>query len=53
MRIIDLHCYPSTQEWIDCQGPYVDALAKYRLRNSGRVKGSVHEGNQAIAEAIT
>ena len=29
MRIIDLHCYPSTQEWIDCQGPYVDALAKY------------------------
>lgn len=29
MRIIDLHCYPNTQEWIDCQGPYVDALAKY------------------------
>ncbi|MFP6710973.1 MAG: amidohydrolase family protein [Rhodospirillales bacterium] len=29
MRIIDLHCYPSTQAWIDCQGPYVDALAKY------------------------
>ncbi len=29
MRIIDLHCYPSTQEWIDCHGPYVEALAKY------------------------
>lgn len=29
MRIIDLHCYPNTQEWIDCQGPYVEALAKY------------------------
>ncbi len=33
MRIIDLHCYPSTQEWIDCQGPYVDALAKYWNRD--------------------
>ena len=29
MRIIDLHCYPNTQKWIDCQGPYVDALAHY------------------------
>jgi uncharacterized protein len=29
MRIIDLHCYPNTQPWIDCQGPYVDALAEY------------------------
>jgi predicted TIM-barrel fold metal-dependent hydrolase len=29
MRIIDLHCYPNTQEWIDCQGPYVKALAEY------------------------
>ena len=29
MRIIDLHCYPGTKEWIACQGPYVDALAKY------------------------
>ena len=29
MRIIDLHCYPNTQEWIRCQQPYVDALAKY------------------------
>ena len=29
MRIIDLHCYPGTQTWIDSQGPYVAALAKY------------------------
>jgi uncharacterized protein len=29
VRIIDLHCYPGTREWIMAQGPYVDALAKY------------------------
>jgi hypothetical protein len=29
MRIIDLHCYPGTQTWIDAQGPYVEALARY------------------------
>jgi uncharacterized protein len=29
MRIIDLHCYPNTKEWIACQQPYVDALARY------------------------
>ncbi len=29
MRIIDLHCYPGTTEWINCQGPYAEALAKY------------------------
>ena len=29
MRIIDLHCYPNTEPWIRCQGPYVDALEKY------------------------
>jgi uncharacterized protein len=29
MRIIDLHCYPNTEPWIRCQGPYVEALAKY------------------------
>ena len=29
MRIIDLHCYTGTQPWIDCQGPYVAALAEY------------------------
>ena len=33
MRIIDLHCYPSTQERINCQGPYVEALAKYWKRD--------------------
>jgi predicted TIM-barrel fold metal-dependent hydrolase len=29
MRIIYVHCYPNTKEWIACQQPYVDALAKY------------------------
>ena len=29
MRIIDLHSYSNTQPWIDCQGPYVEALAEY------------------------
>lgn len=29
MRIIDVHCYPNTQRWIECQGPYVEALGKY------------------------
>lgn len=33
MRIIDLHCYPGTQTWIDSQGPYVEALATYWKRN--------------------
>jgi uncharacterized protein len=32
MRIIDLHCYPNTQEWISCQQPYVDALSAYWKR---------------------
>ncbi len=32
MRKIDLHAYPGTKEWIDCQGPYVDALAAYWKR---------------------
>jgi len=32
MRIIDLHCYPGTAEWIRCQGPYVEALARYWKR---------------------
>ncbi len=31
-RIIDLHCYPNTQPWIDCQGPYVEALQVYWKR---------------------
>ena len=29
MRRIDLHCYPGTQEWVDSQGPFAEALAKY------------------------
>jgi predicted TIM-barrel fold metal-dependent hydrolase len=33
MRRIDLHCYPNTQKWIDCQGPYVEALADYWKRD--------------------
>ena len=33
MRVIDLHCYPNTEPWIRCQGPYVEALAKYWKRN--------------------
>jgi len=32
MRKIDLHAYPGTKEWIDCQGPYVEALAVYWKR---------------------
>jgi predicted TIM-barrel fold metal-dependent hydrolase len=32
MRVVDLHCYPNTQPWIDAQGPYVDALAAYWKR---------------------
>ena len=33
MRIVDLHCYPGTKEWIASQGPYVEALAKYWKRD--------------------
>ncbi len=33
MRIIDLHCYAGTREWVACQGPYVEALAKYWNRS--------------------
>ncbi|HEX2198809.1 MAG TPA: amidohydrolase family protein, partial [Burkholderiales bacterium] len=33
MRIIDLHCYPGTKEWIACQGPYVAQLARYWKRD--------------------
>lgn len=32
MRKIDLHAYPGTQEWITCQGPYVEPLARYWKR---------------------
>jgi uncharacterized protein len=33
VRIIDLHCYPGTPEWIQAQGPYVEALAAYWKRS--------------------
>ena len=33
MRVVDLHCYPNTREWIACQQPYVDALARYWNRS--------------------
>jgi uncharacterized protein len=33
LRIIDLHCYPNTEPWIQSQGPYVEALAKYWNRS--------------------
>jgi uncharacterized protein len=29
MRRIDLHAYPGTKEWIDSQGPFVEALGRY------------------------
>lgn len=29
MRRLDLHAYPGTSEWIDSQGPFVEALGKY------------------------
>ena len=32
MRMIDLHAYSNTREFIACQQPYVDALAKYWKR---------------------
>jgi len=32
MRKIDLHAYPGTREWIECQGPYVEALGTYWKR---------------------
>jgi predicted TIM-barrel fold metal-dependent hydrolase len=32
LRTIDLHCYPNTAPWIQSQGPYVEALAKYWKR---------------------
>src|SRR5438445_1223438 len=42
MRIIDLHCYPGTKEWIACQGPYVEALAKYWNRGwTGKAENEV------------
>ena len=54
MRIIDVHCYPNTQEWISCQQPYVDALAKYWKRSwSAKTEEQVvQEFTEAGIEAI-
>jgi hypothetical protein len=52
MRIIDLHCYPGTQAWIDSQGPYVAALARYWKRewvaNTGRASHTVTSDSGAF-----
>jgi uncharacterized protein len=45
MRRIDLHCYPNTEPWIKCQGPYVEALAKYWNR-----KWTWKEEDEVVAE---
>ncbi|TMH95065.1 MAG: amidohydrolase, partial [Betaproteobacteria bacterium] len=58
MRIIDLHCYPGTKEWIACQGPYVEALAKYWNRRwIGKdedqvIKDFTDAGVQAVLVAL-
>jgi predicted TIM-barrel fold metal-dependent hydrolase len=54
MRIIDLHCYPNTREWIECQRPYVDALAKYWNREWAPTTeaGVIREFTDAGVEAV-
>ncbi len=58
MRRIDLHCYPGTQEWVDSQGPFADALAKYWKKPwVGRAEADVvedirHAGLQAVLVAF-
>ena len=58
MRIIDLHCYPGTQEWIDCQGPYPAELARYWKREwTGKseeevIKDFTSAGVQAVLVAL-
>ena len=58
MRIIDVHCYPNTQEWIECQRPYVDALAKYWNRSwsakseADVVQDFIDAGVEAILVAL-
>ncbi|HEY4371831.1 MAG TPA: amidohydrolase family protein [Burkholderiales bacterium] len=42
MRIIDLHCYTGTKEWIECQGPYPAELARYWKREwTGKTEDEV------------
>jgi predicted TIM-barrel fold metal-dependent hydrolase len=54
MRIIDVHCYPNTKEWIACQRPYVDALAKYwnRAWTAKREEQVIEDFTNAGVEAI-
>lgn len=54
MRIIDLHCYPNTDPWIEAQGPYVEALAKYWNRTwTAKTEGQVMQDfRSAGVEAV-
>jgi predicted TIM-barrel fold metal-dependent hydrolase len=54
MRIIDVHCYPNTREWIACQQPYVDALAKYwnRSWNAKSEDEVIRDFSEAGVEAV-
>ncbi|MEE2996647.1 MAG: amidohydrolase family protein [Pseudomonadota bacterium] len=54
MRIIDLHCYPNTQPWIDCQGPYVKALAEYwdRVWTAKEEEEVIADFDEAGIEAV-
>ena len=58
MKIIDIHCYPNTKEWIACQQPYVDALARYWNRpwvaktEEEVVKDFAEAGVEAILVAL-
>ncbi len=54
MRIIDLHCYPNTDPWIEAQGPYVEALAKYWNRTwTAKTEGQVMQDfRNAGVEAV-
>ena len=54
MRIIDLHCYPNTQPWIDCQGPYVAARAEYwnRTWTAKEEDAVIRDFTEAGVEAV-
>jgi uncharacterized protein len=54
MRIVDVHCYPNTKEWIACQQPYVDALTKYWNRSwTAKIEGDVvKDFSDAGVEAV-
>ena len=65
MRRIDLHAYPGTQEWITCQGPYVEPLAAYWKREwkakaepdvielLGKVRKSLDEQMRVVLLCLT